>query len=538
MILSACEGVSIGIGDASVGSGTDAHPAADSGAENPEIPAPPLRCLGYSPAAYFYQVTLGRTGFLRFTLSNRCARPLQILSAEIVGDSETFTIDPLPLPRTLEFEEVLRIPVRFAPLEPKTYQTQVAIRLDDPEQPEIRVRLTGEGVGGELRPLPARLQLDPAPVSCRSSSITVGLWNEGPGPMYVYSIELDGPDAAAFSFRHEVALPRDVPAFEGLGVELGFHPTRQGEHSASLLVTYNGRQSPARVPITATAFEAGSREERFVLPPKAEHDLVFLVPPENLDRGVQAALLDFLLEVNREDAIDLRLFVTPTGAFDAALGQPAACAGFSSTIDLSSVSPALLEVLVPCMLSVARTEAIARSSDVLLAALERSLSTPEGQPPDLRPSAMTHSVFTTFIDASKVPLPFVLGALAAFPQERLPAVFVHGYEYPAPGQPGAQGARHHLLIRATGGLFVDQQSAAWSRFFGALYLRMKGGPRPLVLGLACEAATLEVIDLVKGSTVSASLDSRGRRVWVPTDAGPELLLRYEPRCSPPGLDPG
>ena len=530
LLLCACELAPTELGDAGIDLGADAQAWADAGFDGPELPERPIRCLDYSPATYFHEVTLGRTELVRVTLTNVCRRPLTILSARVVDESGPFTLDPFPLPFTLEAEERVRMSVRFSPLAPVTYEGQVAVVLDDPGQPEIRVRIVGEGVSGELRALPSQLEFPSAPVFCETSSATLALWNEGPGPMYVYSMVLEGPDRDAFSFTTETNLPRDVPAFEGLSVDLDFHPTRAGPHSASLLVTYNGRQSPARVPLSAVAMVDGHREERFVLPARPLHDLVFLVPPDEIDQGEREALRSFLLEVNRNQEIDLRFSVTPGGALDPVLGAPVACAGFPPLVDVTEVEPELLEVLVPCMLSVARFRGSARSSEVLVSALESDAARPPDESARFRVGAEVHAVFTTDYDASRIPLPFVFDFLDALSRPRFPAVFVHGYEFPRPTPSRPNAARHHELIRATSGLFVDPQSAAWPRFFEALRTRMREGPRPVVPSLPIDPDWMTVLDATSGATVSASLDLEGRRFWVPAHVGPELLLRYRPRC--------
>lgn len=529
LALAACGMDQSAPGDGGVGPGLDVLPGPDLGAFAPDAAGPPARCLSYSPAAYFYEVTLGRTELLRFTVRNTCRGPRRILAARIVGGDGAFALDPLPLPMTLEFEEVLRIPVRFSPLEPRGYEAQVALELEDPEQPEFRVRVLGEGAGGELRAMPSSLDLDGAPVGCRTASRAVALWNEGPGPMYVYSIALEGPDAEAFSFRHDRPLPRDVAAYDGIRVALSFRPKRTGEHEASLLVTYNGKESPARVSLRADAVGERRREERFSLPDPPAHDLVFLVPPASSARGQAEALLEFLRAVSSERLVDLRLLVMPSGARDAVLGTPVACPGFPAPVDVSRVEPALLEVLVPCMLSVGRSELEPRSAAVLVAAMERSFvaAPPE---PTLRPDAVTHVVFTAVHDHWRAPIGFVLDFLAAVPAQHPPAFFVHGYEQPAPGQTSPFGPRHHLIVEATDGLFVDQRSTAWSSLFERLYAKMKEGPRPLVPKLPPDWDTLTVFDQTRSATVSYGLDGQARRVWVPAGLGSELSLSYDAAC--------
>lgn len=509
---------------------SEAGVGVDLGPASPDASEPPVRCVTYSPAAYFYEVTLGRTELLRFTLRNTCLEPRRIVAVRLVGGEGAFELLPLSLPITLDFEALTRIPVRFAPLEPRSYSAQVAIELDDPGQPEFRVRVSGDGVGGELRPLPAQLDLGAVPVGCRTASRAVGLWNQGPGPMYVFSVELSGPDAAAFSLHLEPGVPRDVPAYHGLRATLGFTPQRAGAHEAELRVVYNGRQSPTSLPLRATAVAPGAREERFTLPARPAHDLFFLAPPSGTDRGERAALLSFLRAVRAEDEVDLRLIISPSGARDPVLGVPFACPGFPFALDVQSTEPALLEALAPCMLSVATNDQPSRSSAVLVALLERAqAAAPLGEGP-LRPGVPLHVVFTTLEDAWKVPIELVLDFLESVSPASLADLAVHAYDQPAPGQPSQYGPRHHALVQATGGRFVDLSRAAWSRFFDALQQDLREGPRVIVPELAPAAESLGVFDAVTSATVTHELAMDGRRVKVEAGDGRALVVRYIPSC--------
>lgn len=502
----------------------------DLGWSSPDAAEPPVRCVSYSPASYFYEVTLGRTELLRFTLRNTCRAARRIDSVRVVGGDGAFELLPLPLPITLEPDALYRVPVRFSPLEPKSYAAQVAVELDDPGQPEFRVRITGEGVGGELRPLPSRVELGGAPVGCRTATRTVALWNEGPGPMFVFSVELAGPDADAFSLRLEPGVPRDVPAFEGLRAALGFAPQREGEHEAELLVRYNGRQSPGRVPLRAHGVLSRAREERFSLLTRPAHDLVFLAPPSSLERGEREALLSFVRAVRAEDELDLRLIVTPSGARDAVLGVPFACPGFPSALDVQTTEAALLEVLLPCMLSVATNDQPSRSSAALVSLLERHLAAESPSESSLRAAAPLSVVFTTFEDAWRVPIELVLAYLGSVPPELPPGFAAHAYERPAPGQPSLYGPRHHAIVQATGGSFVDPRSGGWTHFFEALHRRMREGPRVVVPALAPVPGSLSVLDAVTSATVAHALAPDRRRVLVEAREGRALVVRYQAAC--------
>ena len=176
------------------------------------------------------------------------------------ASTRTFSIEGLPLQVGALGESV--VTVHFAPDEARSHEALLVLTSDDPERPRVEITLVGTGamprlsvtprcepsaecVGRATRD-PPTLHFGPEPFQ-RAQPLPlsrlpgVQLHNDGEVPVVVSALDLEGPDAAAFTLAADVLNgvgPDGAPALvlgPGLStlVPLRFTPARASQPSAA-----------------------------------------------------------------------------------------------------------------------------------------------------------------------------------------------------------------------------------------------------------------------------------------------------------------
>jgi hypothetical protein len=125
-----------------LGSGTDQLPSDDSG--DPPNGAPDITV---TPTSYdFGQVDTGTTVSTSFTVYNNGDQAL-LVSNLTFGDTAFSNIGgSLQLPQSIDPGKNKSFVVEFAPTQEKNYSTNATLESDDPNSPNFKVTLSGEGV--------------------------------------------------------------------------------------------------------------------------------------------------------------------------------------------------------------------------------------------------------------------------------------------------------------------------------------------------------------------------------------------------------
>lgn len=219
--------------------------------------------LTVAPASIdFGQVKNGDRQARTLTFESRTQTAVTISSITLeqgtaVGGVEGFVagMKPTAVPA---FEKVT-MPITFAPTQLVQYQATLVIASDDPDKPVIRVPLVGEGAKPiiSVTPVCERAQQCTGSVTVTPPAIDFGMeplsrpavvpasqlpgvviTNDGPVPLSVTKVAIEGADAAAFTFARAEATPWELMPGEGRTPQLRFRPTSamQSNYQAQLIV--------------------------------------------------------------------------------------------------------------------------------------------------------------------------------------------------------------------------------------------------------------------------------------------------------------
>lgn len=227
--------------------------------------------LTVSPASVdFGQVKNGEAQARTLTFEARTQAAVAIASIALepgtaAGGVEGFTLGTRPT--SVDPFGKVTMPITFRPTQLVQYQATLVVTSDDPEKPIVRVPLVGEGARPiiAVTPVCERAQQCTGTVTVTPPSIDFGqeplvrptptpasqlpgavITNDGPVPLSVKRVAIEGPDAAAFTFAQTEATPWELMPGEGRTPQLRFRPTSaaQGSYQAQLVVESEDPERP------------------------------------------------------------------------------------------------------------------------------------------------------------------------------------------------------------------------------------------------------------------------------------------------------
>ena len=175
--------------------------------------------------------------------------PLTIQSMGISGpNASRFGLSPpsfpqalTPLPSPDAQNPAFVLSVYYTAPSPITNVEDAAtlyIRTDDPEQPELLIPLSGNGIRPVLSSSQTTVDFGEADVFTALPTQTLTLSNTGSGPLIISSVSVDGD--AGFTATPGTTLPATLlPSSPPLSVQLEFTPGVPGDHEATLTVVSN-----------------------------------------------------------------------------------------------------------------------------------------------------------------------------------------------------------------------------------------------------------------------------------------------------------
>lgn len=255
--------------------------------------------LSVLPAsADFGQVKAGDRQGRTFTFEARTQAAVTIASIALEPGSAPGGIDGFVLgskPTSIDGFTTSTMTVTFAPTMRVLYQATLVVASNDPDKPTIRIPLVGEGVRAQIgvTPVCERSQqctgavtvMPPAvdfgmeplsrPVVVPASQLPgVVITNEGPVPLTVTKVAIEGPDAAAFTFAQTEATPWELMPGEGRTPQLRFRPTSamQASYRAQVIIESDDAERP-RVVVELTGTLLPNQ------PPRVCFNLTRVTPP-------------------------------------------------------------------------------------------------------------------------------------------------------------------------------------------------------------------------------------------------------------------
>ncbi|MBE2251677.1 MAG: choice-of-anchor D domain-containing protein [Myxococcus sp.] len=219
--------------------------------------------LSVAPASVdFGQVKSGDRQARTLTFEARTQTAVSIASISLEpgtapGGVEGFVLGTRPM--SVDAFGKATLPITFAPTQLVQYQATLVVTSNDADKPVVRVPLVGEGARPiiSITPVCERAQqctgsvvvappaidfgLEPLsrPVVVPASQLPgVVITNDGPVPLSVTKVAIEGADAAAFTFARTEATPWELMPGEGRTPQLRFTPTSAAQmtYQAQLIV--------------------------------------------------------------------------------------------------------------------------------------------------------------------------------------------------------------------------------------------------------------------------------------------------------------
>ncbi|UCE17402.1 MAG: choice-of-anchor D domain-containing protein [Gemmatimonadota bacterium] len=164
----------------------------------------------------------------------------QLIISRIEFDSADFLVISHAFPQFLPAGERLDITIMFTPSVVGIISAQATIVSDDPDEENVIVSLSGEGVAPDIALSAAGHDFGGVIVG-DSEEWVLTISNDGSGPLTVNSVSSDHSDFSVTS----PSFPQMVAIGENIDVTITFEPTGQGTESATLTVSSNDPDEPS-----------------------------------------------------------------------------------------------------------------------------------------------------------------------------------------------------------------------------------------------------------------------------------------------------
>lgn len=181
------------------------------------------------------------------------------------GGTEGFVLGTKP--ETVDAFGKVTMPVTFAPTALVLYQATLVVTSNDEDKPTVRIPLVGEGAKPiiNVTPVCERAQMCTGTVVVAPPSIDFGMepltrpamvpasqlpgvviTNDGPVPLTVSKVAIEGADAAAFTFARTEATPWELMPSEGRTLQVRFKPTSaaQSTYAAQVVIESEDPDKP------------------------------------------------------------------------------------------------------------------------------------------------------------------------------------------------------------------------------------------------------------------------------------------------------
>jgi hypothetical protein len=248
------------------------------------------------PTLDFGQVRRGERQARTITFEARTQALVTIASVSLEGGAsgtEGFTLGTRPT--SVEPFGKVTMPITFEPTALKLYQGTLVVQSDDPDKPTVRIPVLGEGARpvlsvtpvceaaqqcrGAVTAMPRAIDFGQEPIN-RPSPIPasqlpgVVITNDGPVPLEVTKVAIEGPDAMAFTFARAEPAPWTLEPSEGRSPQLRFRPTSASQmtYQAQLIVESNDPDN-ARVVVELRGALSPNQ------PPQVCFNLIRATPP-------------------------------------------------------------------------------------------------------------------------------------------------------------------------------------------------------------------------------------------------------------------
>lgn len=199
---------------------------------------------------------------------------LTVSALHVVEGADSFRIEGVSLPLTLQPEETRVVDVIFSPIHAGASTGRVEIEADDPDEFLSAVTLLGLGSVPEVGFDPDPMALGEVGVGCVQTA-PVRILSIGTEPLVLGEIDFAGD--ISLSMEHAADLPIVLEPGASVDVEFTVRPTGRGLRTGALDTVSNDRRERVGTDVTFTGVYADEVVEGFLVPAPGPVDILFAV---------------------------------------------------------------------------------------------------------------------------------------------------------------------------------------------------------------------------------------------------------------------
>ncbi|MCK6508643.1 choice-of-anchor D domain-containing protein [Myxococcota bacterium] len=487
-------------------------------ADEPKIEIPleaPVRVeacqLAPNPAALnFGRIPIGKTQVRSITLVNEGLKDCRITEVSVPNGStpqqsgELQLARPVGTPVILKPSDQLPIEIRYSPTRASWVENLLTVKSDDPQRPEMKLKLLGSASRLCIRAVPEDIRFDDTMTACRARTQRVTLYNLCPQALAVQNIALSSATSKEFSIVKAPPTPLTLQLGQTAEIELGYSPTDTTQDQGILRIQNNSDALPEmEIPIQAQGTSSDTQKDIFVQSGSPKADILFVIDDSFSMAKRQQSLsqnLQIFLQEAQTRKSDFRIAVTTTSLpkEGPVTQRPGGCFVGSNDKILTPQTPNLLQAFQQLVQVGTTGDAVEQG----LEAAYRALTPPVLYNPDcnlgfLRNDASLSVIFVTDEpDQSPQPLGFYQQFFESLRgSQRGRVVRISAITAPMPAkscQDATTNGRYWTLAGAFGGSTESICAPDWSVTLKSLAASTFGLQRRFFLSRSATANTLSV----------------------------------------------
>ncbi|MCB9640115.1 MAG: choice-of-anchor D domain-containing protein [Myxococcales bacterium] len=497
-------------------------------ADEPSIEIPleaPVRVeacqLSPNPAVLnFGRVPIGQAQIRSITLTNEGLKDCQISDVSVPGGTTPQQSGELQLARSIATPVILKpgdqlpVEIRYSPTRASWVENLLTIKSDDPDRPEMKLKLLGSASKLCIRAVPEEVRFDDATASCSSRVQRVAIYNICPQALTLQSIGITSASSKEFSVIKAPNAPLVLQLGETAEIELGYSPVDNTQDLGVLRIENNSDALPTLdINLQGQGASSDTQMDSFVQSGSPKADILFVIDDSFSMAKRQQSLaqnLQVFLQEAQSRKTDFQLAVTTTSIpkEGPVTQRPGGCFVGAGDKILTPQTPNLLQAFQQLVQVGTAGTAIEQG----LEAAYRALTPPLLYNPDcnlgfLRKDASLSVVFVTDEpDQSTQPLNFYQQFFESLRgTQRGRVVRLSAITAPMPAkscQDATTNGRYWSLAGVFGGSTESICAADWSQTLKSLAAATFGLQKRFFLSRSATAGTITVT--VDGQSVPAT----------------------------------
>ncbi|EAU69320.1 hypothetical protein STIAU_8045 [Stigmatella aurantiaca DW4/3-1] len=216
----------------------------------------------------------------------------------------------------LPYDTAFSAQVAFRPPTAGTYEGELRLTVNNPNQPTVTLPLRGVSQTSCLVAAPSFVDFGPIRYDCQTQPRKTLISNRCSQPITVTSAEIGAGTSTQFQLANPLGAPRTLAPGEGFELEVTYSRTVLGQHYSPLFLRADSEPHPFLVPLLAETNHEGIQLDQFTQGTDSQLDVLFVVSNTTTMAPYQQRLKAALpgwLEHARQAGVDVRAGVTSTG---------------------------------------------------------------------------------------------------------------------------------------------------------------------------------------------------------------------------------